>query len=78
MKHHHCISQLPIRLYNNVFKSTGLKFKSPNIDTCRFCDEYNTKFKYLIGPDHEKVEEEKRHHEIRYKTAYESNSEDKK
>lgn len=35
-----------LTIYRQEFKKTGLKFKSPQIDTCRRCDEYKTSLKY--------------------------------
>lgn len=48
--------------YSSVFKSLGLSFKSPKLDTCNRCDEYEVKIKSSSGEEQSKLKNEKEQH----------------
>lgn len=65
-------------LYRDVFGETGLKFKLLYyVDTCKTCDEFNIKFKYLTGEELEVLIERNNIHKNMFDSAYKSKQEDK-
>ncbi|KAL5238996.1 hypothetical protein ACI65C_006406 [Semiaphis heraclei] len=64
-------------LYRDVFGETGLKFKLPYVDTCKTCDEFNIKSKYLNGEELELLTERNNIHKDMFDSAYKSKQEDK-
>lgn len=64
-------------LYRDVFGETGLKFKLPYVDTCKTCDEFNIKSKYLNGEELELLTERNNIHKSMFDSAYKSKQEDK-
>lgn len=64
--------------YKKVFKSTGLKFKSPQIDTCHKCDNFATKIKYETDTETKsKLLALQAEHQTEAELAYESKRKDK-
>lgn len=69
---------LSIKMYRKVFITTGLKFKSPQIDTCSKCDQFTTLLRYEIDAEkRSKIEAEKDAHQKNAELAYQSKKQDK-
>ena len=66
-------------IYRKVFKTTKLKFKPPQLDTCHKCDVLAAKIKYAISEtDKKEAEIERDNHLQEAKDAYDKKSTDKK
>lgn len=67
-----------LRIYRQIFAKTGLEFKSPQLDTCHICDNFQAKLKYETeSMIIDKLKELQKHHHDLEKAAYKSNKRDK-
>ncbi|KAF0745517.1 Uncharacterized protein FWK35_00022366 [Aphis craccivora] len=60
-----------------IFSETGLKFKMPYIDTCKTCDEFKIKSKYVTGNDLDILTKKNQEHQYMVEYAYNSKKLDK-
>lgn len=59
-------------LYRIMFEKTGLKFKQPYVDTCKTCDEFNIKSKYVSGNELIDLNNKNQEHHEMVESAYNS------
>lgn len=68
-----------IKIYREVFNKTGLKFKSPQLDTCQKCDTYAIKLKHESDENKlVQIKQQQVNHYAATELAYRSKSNDKK
>ncbi|KAE8746712.1 hypothetical protein FOCC_FOCC006575 [Frankliniella occidentalis] len=59
-----------LSVYYREFKSTGLKFKPPAVDTCGKCDAYQQRLKHCTAEEKPAIQGELEAHHIKAQDAY--------
>lgn len=63
--------------FGNVFRTMGLSFKKPSLDTCNTCDAYKMKIKLALPPDTESLKNDLETHQAEADSAYSMKKKDK-